>query len=597
MTDFPKDIPMPLGSLRQAMGNAQVIQTPQGGLAVIRTVAERLLKDGVITGALDGELRAGDAATVKAALMAAAVCDFCSTPGAVHLYDVPDFGITSDNPSNYAETRSTGGWAACETCKDLIDRGQKKALLDRAMASFAFPKFTRRALEELQNKFWEGMEQKASAAGMAAGIADYIHGELPKILNLPAHPPQLGTHEARFQSALKLTGLSPVELKAILDGKIDRHLITRLAQLEKTYRGELARGDAQTTARVVHQLLKGERPPLPNIVPHWQAALDARFNALGHVSKATSAQRREFFSPDAVDLHDPAAVRRAVEQASKLARIEELDFQMDVKHLQAAETFSFNEETCAAIMEATASIPREAPLSSVEIPTGAGWFWFATPLSIQTTTKAIETTAALLWGWEQGPDREVAMRFSAYVQTSKGNVMPSTRWYWELNQSFDEMLAAARASHRKHYGPGGKFVGERDILGEDKTIEAISQLSLFFLASCMWFKQKILVPAAGHIERHARKRYVREHKLSEAPTVRVIALRASVRQPSSEPSEPTGEGTVRKLKHRFTVAGHARLQVCGPGRKDRKLIWVAPFLKGPEGAPFKQRTKVYAVIR
>jgi len=40
-----------------------------------------------------------------------------------------------------------------------------------------------------------------------------------------------------------------------------------------------------------------------------------------------------------------------------------------------------------------------------------------------------------------------------------------------------------------------------------------------------------------------------------------------------------------KYSFRFTVKGHFRSQPCGPGRKDRVLIRIEPYIKGPDGAP------------
>lgn len=49
----------------------------------------------------------------------------------------------------------------------------------------------------------------------------------------------------------------------------------------------------------------------------------------------------------------------------------------------------------------------------------------------------------------------------------------------------------------------------------------------------------------------------------------------------------------RGLQHRFIVRGHWRKQPFGPGRQERKMIYIAPFMKGPVDAPFVQREKVY----
>jgi hypothetical protein len=43
-----------------------------------------------------------------------------------------------------------------------------------------------------------------------------------------------------------------------------------------------------------------------------------------------------------------------------------------------------------------------------------------------------------------------------------------------------------------------------------------------------------------------------------------------------------------KLTVQFRVAGHWRKQPHGPGRKERKLIWIDPFWKGPKDSPIRE---------
>lgn len=51
------------------------------------------------------------------------------------------------------------------------------------------------------------------------------------------------------------------------------------------------------------------------------------------------------------------------------------------------------------------------------------------------------------------------------------------------------------------------------------------------------------------------------------------------------------------LTHRFVVRGHWRWQRYGHGLSEQRRIWISPFVKGPEGAPFVQTTKVYELKR
>ena len=207
----------------------------------------------------------------------------------------------------------------------------------------------------------------------------------------------------------------------------------------------------------------------------------------------------------------------------------------------------------------------------------------------------------MLWSWD-AQYKTPTLRFSAYVVDEKnwvreGSLLPSTKWLWPVDFTFHDMIGLSTKLYRNAYGENGPFRDQKFLSGEQATLKTVSDMSLFFLMACVWFKDEILVQSPGHIERHARKRYVREHKLSDAPTVRVVALRKSARTVATD-KEPVSDETKRHLHVRFVVSGHARLQACGPKMADRKLIWIDPYVKGKDDDPFKPpTTKVYAVIR
>lgn len=318
--------------------------------------------------------------------------------------------------------------------------------------------------------------------------------------------------------------------------------------------------------------------------PHWQVALDRKMEAINGLKFIETLPQNHPYA----------------------AQINWMDLNDDLQALRAAEVYSFSLETMHAILTGAKSIPHESTLKSVEIPTArSGWFWFAEPFPLASSPIASDNTAAVLWAWDTHIDVP-ALRFSAYVMDEKGTsgvksrVLPSTKWLWPLSFSFHEMIALNLKLYRQAYGPGGQYEKQAHIIGEEATMLVVAELSLFFLMSCLWFKQTVpgkakLSQTDGHIERHARKRYQKELKVDALPRVRVIALRKSAA--SLEPAEK-GDGTKSHLHVRFVVAGHARLQPCGPGHKDRKLIWVDSFLKGPDDAPFKASgPRVHAVVR
>jgi hypothetical protein len=62
--------------------------------------------------------------------------------------------------------------------------------------------------------------------------------------------------------------------------------------------------------------------------------------------------------------------------------------------------------------------------------------------------------------------------------------------------------------------------------------------------------------------------------------------------------ERTGDGGTEghEYQHRWIVSGHWKRQVYGPGGSLRRPIWVAPYIKGPEGAPLLTGEKVRALV-
>lgn len=91
-------------------------------------------------------------------------------------------------------------------------------------------------------------------------------------------------------------------------------------------------------------------------------------------------------------------------------------------------------------------------------------------------------------------------------------------------------------------------------------------------------------------DRPARRR---SERAKMDPRVTVVKLRR-LREPSDH--DP-GDGPGREWHHRWIVGGHWRNQPFGPGRSLRRPVWIAPYVKGPEGLPLVARPKVKALVR
>lgn len=75
--------------------------------------------------------------------------------------------------------------------------------------------------------------------------------------------------------------------------------------------------------------------------------------------------------------------------------------------------------------------------------------------------------------------------------------------------------------------------------------------------------------------------------------VREIRLRRA----AAAQQDAVREAAKGQLTRRFIVRGHWRNQACGVGRAERKMRWIAPFVKGPEDGEWVKGQKVYRVER
>jgi hypothetical protein len=63
-------------------------------------------------------------------------CDFCKAPDPPWAFPVDDFSQELvANDGKVLEWASTGGWSACETCKELVENNRRKDLAQRSFDS------------------------------------------------------------------------------------------------------------------------------------------------------------------------------------------------------------------------------------------------------------------------------------------------------------------------------------------------------------------------------------------------------------------------------------------------------------------------------
>lgn len=285
-------------------------------------------------------------------------------------------------------------------------------------------------------------------------------------------------------------------------------------------------------------------------------------------------------------------------------------FQVDRALLPRSAPFFWSKETTEAVLAVSHSIPEDTLFNNWNLNIPACWWWFEEPLPVKTLEipgMGDVGVRALNLGWIQGrwpgnanvfppqPTSDgVALGISAWCDDDSrhgiGTLTPSQTWLWQENQSLRRCIDHARDMHNRLYLPGGDFA-DRPQIGVDAFVKATDTMSRFILAALSWLNQKIAVETQGHVERHVRKRYARtvEHEVEH---VKVVNLR------KMQPTKNDGTSTDRVYTCRWTVDGHFRNQACGPGYADHRLMWISPYLKGPDDKPLRpSQQKVYKVTR
>lgn len=309
----------------------------------------------------------------------------------------------------------------------------------------------------------------------------------------------------------------------------------------------------------------------PSFIAHsrpWQPAVDSLIDA----RRIVSMLQAHHIPEDAADQESLA-----------------MNWVRDEVILKHAAPFWWGKDTISAVQALSQKIPGDAELNFWNLQTNAAWWHFETPLPMVTNLSEVPVKAISL-GWFD--DQFVVSCWVPDHIKKKFLVCPSQVWTWKSNETLDSMLVRVRKTHEFVYRPSGPW-GKEKILGVDKYMVAAEYGSRFILGALMWMSQRlpILTTTEQPIERHRRKEF---NKSAATPLsgVKVVQLRRR----ESQPSESTGHHPDHQF--RWIVDGHFRHQPVGPGGRDRKLIWIDPFLKGPADKPLKApAVKVYQVSR
>ena len=263
--------------------------------------------------------------------------------------------------------------------------------------------------------------------------------------------------------------------------------------------------------------------------------------------------------------------------------------------LPRADLWWVDAPACALLADATDSYPTTVELSESLIPSLFGLAFLAEPI-VGTDTVTGETieVAALIWApyIVQRPNGTEAMAIAvvilarapadlleaALIGSNITDYVPANGLplvhiggnTWELGTPIASISDDPRAS----FFPGTPAAAMMASNIEDRR-----------LLACLWHLSRTPITQFSPA-RFTRPELRRAARIGQRTDVRVLSLR---------PHDTTDEHDTgsRNYRHQWIVRPHWRWQPFGPGRAQRRLILVGPYIKGPEGAPLLGGERVW----
>lgn len=251
--------------------------------------------------------------------------------------------------------------------------------------------------------------------------------------------------------------------------------------------------------------------------------------------------------------------------------------------LSDCELWSVRPEAGDMIAQAAPSIPDDSSLADDMRPIGQGpGLLIAFEEGIECTTwvdgsnpAPLQVMLATFFRISDHPGPLEHVNITWYYPV--GDEFPAEfqgQWMVLVSSTWDIATAVSEPSRVASNGLSGSDIEDRRLL----------------LATLALVDQERIIESRVHLDRPTRRRAERAGRDAALDAVRICDLRRSVRD-----ARVAAEAQEGRYRHRWVVDGHWRSQPYGPKRSLRKPTWIAPHLKGPEGAPLLSGEKVKVV--
>jgi hypothetical protein len=256
----------------------------------------------------------------------------------------------------------------------------------------------------------------------------------------------------------------------------------------------------------------------------------------------------------------------------------------EFKRLTHAELFHASASMTELIKVSSTTIP-SFNLKPEDVPATHGFMYFSQPIQIIDYQDQKFPIVAITWGpMADSPYPDGAVWITTYVD--HWDVMARRIKQGRLaGKPADQALRSMPrlAAHNECILP----FSDKPLL-DDPRGEGWNELPRLVRSTWMLMGQQISKTEVLTPSRALRRSCQRKGR--EAPSVRIIELR---RPPAS--CDSAGDGH-REYSHQWIVRGHWRKQWY-PSVNDHRPVWIAPHIKGPEGAPLLGGDHVYSLKR
>lgn len=160
----------------------------------------------------------------------------------------------------------------------------------------------------------------------------------------------------------------------------------------------------------------------------------------------------------------------------------------------------------------------------------------------------------------------------AYVAVGAGELN-----MWSLQPTTKELLGEGHLELNEDAGP-------MDYALEKEDERTVAMLKRLIAGVCLYMTN------GGETKTVGKGHKWTGHKRDPGPpTKRIYKLTTPVQHNFTDVVRDYVDGTGKKITVQSVVTGHWKSQPHGPGRKERKRIFVSPYWRGPEDAPIAKR--------